>query len=48
MRELDETVGRIVGVLEQLHIEQQTLLLFTGDNGGGDPQCEFGGNNAPL
>ena len=48
VRELDETVGRMYGVLEALRIERQTLLLFTGDNGGGDPQCEFGGNNAPF
>ena len=25
-----------------------TLVIFTGDNGGGDPQCEFGGVNAPY
>ena len=29
-------------------LENATLILLTGDNGGGDDQCAFAGNNAPF
>ena len=48
VRELDNTVARLVGSLDTLKVANSTLVLFTGDNGGGDTQCEFGGNNAPF
>ena len=48
VRELDSTVGALVGALEALALANSTLILFTGDNGGGDFQCEFGGDNSPY
>ena len=48
VRELDNTVARLVTALDDLSVANSTLVLFTGDNGGGDTQCEFGGNNAPF
>jgi arylsulfatase A-like enzyme len=45
---LDENVGRLLAVLDELGIAEDTLVLFTSDNGGlatseGSPTC-----NAPL
>ncbi|MEO2019024.1 MAG: sulfatase [Fuerstiella sp.] len=46
---LDENVGRIMQSLEELHLANNTLLVFTSDNGGNHyadiPQKT---NNAPL
>ena len=48
VRELDATVGQLMAALEALRLANSTLVLFTGDNGGGDFQCEYGGDNAPY
>ena len=45
---LDENIGRLLGALDDLGIGEDTLVLFTSDNGGlatseGSPTC-----NAPL
>ena len=48
VRELDNSVGHTVGALRRLGLSNTTLLLFTGDNGGGDFQCSYGGDNAPY
>jgi arylsulfatase A len=41
---VDESVGKVTGVLQELGLEENTLVIFTSDNGG------FAGatNNAPL
>ena len=31
---VDQSVGKIVTTLRQLHLERRTLLFFTSDNGG--------------
>lgn len=31
--QMDRIVGRIVGAVERLGLREQTLILFTGDNG---------------
>jgi arylsulfatase A len=49
LRSVDESVGRIVKKLEELHLTENTIVIFTSDNGG----CVHFGNptatsNAPL
>ena len=41
---IDDSVGRVMETLQQLHIDQNTVIIFTSDNGG------FAGatSNAPL
>ncbi|UCG88971.1 MAG: sulfatase [Gemmatimonadota bacterium] len=34
MRSTDESVGRVLGKLEELEIDRRTILVFTSDNGG--------------
>lgn len=34
LRSVDESVGRIVNKLEELHLTDRTILVFTSDNGG--------------
>ncbi len=34
IKSLDDTVGRIVGTLDELGLSQNTLVVFTSDNGG--------------
>jgi arylsulfatase A len=34
LRSLDESVGRIVKKLDELHLAERTLIVFTSDNGG--------------
>ncbi|MGI6380085.1 MAG: sulfatase [Anaerolineae bacterium] len=48
IQSLDENIGRLLGTLDDLGIADDTLVLFTSDNGGlatseGSPTC-----NAPL
>jgi arylsulfatase A-like enzyme len=48
---MDRDVGRILGLLKELGLDDQTLVLFTSDNGGqsGDgPDLEFFKANGPL
>jgi arylsulfatase A-like enzyme len=42
---LDDGVGRVLETLRRAKLDQNTLIIFTSDNGG-DPK--FGGNNKPL
>ncbi|KAK3109012.1 hypothetical protein FSP39_021151 [Pinctada imbricata] len=42
---LDEAIGNITKTLEEQHLMQNTLILFTADNGGWIP---YFGNNYPL
>ncbi|MCH5375195.1 MAG: arylsulfatase [Planctomycetes bacterium] len=51
MTKLDEDVGRVLDLLKQLKIDDQTLVLFTSDNGPhheGGHQPEFFDSNGPL
>lgn len=34
IHELDETVGKVMAKLDELHLSDNTLLIFTSDNGG--------------
>ncbi len=45
IEEIDFNVGRIIFLLDSLHILDKTLLVFTSDNGAAKP---FGGSNKPL
>lgn len=44
---LDDAVGAILAKLEALHLEENTLIFFTSDNGG-DISSENGAINLPL
>ena len=46
IEEIDANVGRLLGKLASLGIEEETLVLFTSDNGGSGR--EGGGNNGTL
>lgn len=45
MLSLDENVGRILDQLQQLNLTENTLVVFTNDNGG---QTQYAARNAPL
>lgn len=44
-QEVDASVGKILGLLRELKLEENTLVIFTSDNGGSIPH---GSNNKPL
>ncbi len=41
----DDAVGKVIDAIEQLGLAEDTLILFTGDNGGWDPD---GARHAPF
>jgi arylsulfatase A-like enzyme len=45
IEEIDYSVGRIILLLDSLNISDNTLFVFTSDNGAAKP---FGGSNKPL
>ena len=48
---MDRDVGRIMSLLKQLAIDENTIVFFTSDNGGqgsGGPDLEFFHGNGPL
>ncbi|MCB1232808.1 MAG: sulfatase-like hydrolase/transferase [Verrucomicrobiae bacterium] len=48
---MDGDVGRLFGLLKELGIDEQTLVLFTSDNGAhqeGNHEVEFFDSNGPL
>jgi arylsulfatase A-like enzyme len=45
IEEIDYSVGRIISLLDSLNISDNTLLVFTSDNGAAKP---FGSSNKPL
>jgi len=45
IEEMDYSVGRIVSVLDSIDIYDNTIIIFTSDNGAARP---FGGSNKPL
>jgi len=45
IEEIDFSVGRIMATLEDLGLDENTIIIFTSDNGAAKP---FGGSNLPL
>jgi arylsulfatase A-like enzyme len=45
VEEMDYSVGRIISLLDSLNIYDNTIFIFTSDNGAAKP---FGGSNLPL
>lgn len=41
---LDDGIGKVLAALKETHLADNTLMIFTSDNGG---QLNVGGNNAP-
>ncbi|MFM1871597.1 MAG: Arylsulfatase, partial [Planctomycetota bacterium] len=48
IEEIDDGVGRIVATIERLGLREQTLIVFTSDNGPWLPYKEQGGSAGPL
>ena len=48
LRQLDDAIGGVVGAVSDAGLDNGTLLLLTGDNGGGDSQCPYAGSNLPF
>ena len=48
LRQLDEAIGGVVGAVDSAGLTNATLILLTGDNGGGDDQCNYAGSNLPY
>lgn len=48
LKSLDESVGRILRKLEELQIEQDTIVVFTSDNGGFIGQMKLDGVDVPI
>lgn len=48
LRQLDEAIGGVVGAVDGAGLANATLILLTGDNGGGDDQCHYAGSNLPY
>ena len=45
--QLDESIGRLVSSLDTFGVQNNTLIILTGDNGAPSDQCEYGGLNVP-
>lgn len=48
IEELDDSTGRILDLLAELNLDEQTLVIFTSDNGPWHIRGEHGGNATPL
>lgn len=48
VEEIDANVGRVIATLRDLHLEQQTLVLYMSDNGPWAPYKDFGGSAGLL
>ena len=48
LRQLDESIGGVVSAVDGAGLTNATLILLTGDNGGGDDQCRYAGSNLPY
>ena len=48
VRELDYGVGVIIDTLKQLKIEEDTLVIFSSDNGAATYAKTSGGSNGPF
>lgn len=45
---VDENIGRLIGMLEELDIEENTVIIFTSDNGGLSTSEGSPTSNSPL
>jgi arylsulfatase A len=48
VEEIDANVGRVIETLRKLHIDRNTLVLYTSDNGPWAPYLEQAGSAGPL
>ena len=48
LRQLDASLGTLFRGLAAAGVENDTVVLLTGDNGAPSDQCEFGGSNGPF
>ena len=46
--EMDDTFGRIMAQLEELKLDEDTLVLVVGDNGPWNAYCEDAGSQGPF
>jgi len=45
---MDDAVGKVLNALKELGLDKNTIVIFTGDNGGVTSGDSFSTNNAPL
>ncbi|XP_032831957.2 arylsulfatase G [Petromyzon marinus] len=48
LKELDETVGRVVRALRSTGLSNNTLVWFSSDNGPWDEKCDLAGSTGPY
>jgi arylsulfatase A-like enzyme len=48
VQELDASVGQVLDTLKQLQLDDNTLVIFTSDNGGWRTMRDWGGSNGVL
>ncbi len=48
LRQLDDSIGQVIDKIYELGLDNNTLILITGDNGGDSNQCQYGGINSPY
>jgi arylsulfatase A-like enzyme len=48
VEELDWSVGELMRTLQELKLEENTLVMFSSDNGGATNLGSWGGSNGPL
>jgi arylsulfatase A-like enzyme len=48
VEEIDANVGRVIAALRELHIEQQTVVMYMSDNGPWAPYKDLGGSAGLL
>jgi len=48
VQELDDSVGQVLNTLKELHLDNNTLVIFTSDNGGWRTMRDWGGSNGVL
>jgi arylsulfatase A len=48
VEEIDANVGRVMSTLRDLHLEEQTLVVYMSDNGPWEPYKDLGGSAGPL
>jgi arylsulfatase A-like enzyme len=48
VQELDASVGEVLETLKQLHLDDNTIVIFTSDNGGWRTMRDWGGSNGVL
>ncbi|MDH3649548.1 MAG: sulfatase [Saprospiraceae bacterium] len=48
VEEMDDAVGYLLKTLKELHLDDETIVIFTSDNGGVASGDDFATSNAPL